>query len=107
MTELKPCPFCGYASPKMTEKRSGSYRRTGDMFQILCGKCKARGPIFTGKYLESGEFGRRKYTPDSAAITEAKQKAIEAWNRRANEDTVCGAWLSCWNDLKNRRAGDD
>lgn len=21
-----------------------------------------------------------------------------------NESTVCGAWQSCWNDLKNRRA---
>lgn len=88
MAELKPCPFCGYANPKMTEKRSGGYRRTGDMFQILCGKCKARGPIFTGKYLESGEFGRRKYTPDSAATTEAKQKAIDAWNRRVTDENV-------------------
>lgn len=86
MTELKPCPFCGFPTAKITEKRSGNYRRTGNLYQVLCTKCKARGPIFTGKYLESGEFGQRKYTPDSAAIAEAKQKAVEAWNRRANDD---------------------
>jgi Lar family restriction alleviation protein len=81
--DLKPCPFCGYASPKITEKRSGNYRRTGDMFQILCGKCKARGPIYTAKYTRSGEYGKYNYAKEPTAQLEAQQKAIDAWNRRA------------------------
>ena len=107
MNELKPCPFCGYANPKMTKKRSGNYRRTGDMFQILCGKCKARGPIFTASYDRSGDFGRYDYKQNLATRSEAMQKAINAWDRRTSEDTVCGAWQSCWRDMKNRRAGDE
>lgn len=86
MTELMPCPFCGYANPKMTEKRSGCYRRTGDMYQILCAKCKARGPICTAKYTRTGEFGRYSYTPNPENDAAAKQKAIDAWNRRTEHD---------------------
>lgn len=83
--DLKPCPFCGYENPKMTEKRSGNNERTGDMFQILCGKCKARGPIFTARYSRTCDFGRYYYKADAFATVEAQQKAIEAWNRRVTD----------------------
>ena len=88
MHELKPCPFCGYSIPKITEKRSGNYRRTGDRFQVLCGKCKARGPIFTAAYIREGDFGRYRYESDSSARNEAIQKASEAWNRRSNNENA-------------------
>lgn len=58
---LEPCPFCGYDKPKLTEKRRGEYRRTGENYQGLCGKCKARGPL----------------------IKDDPLKAAEAWNRYA------------------------
>lgn len=83
--DLKPCPFCGHSSPKITEKRSGNNMRTGDMFQALCGKCKARGPIFTAAYICEGDFGRYHYQRDPSARNEAIQKAAEAWNRRKEE----------------------
>ena len=86
--DLKACPFCGYENPKITEKRSGNNTRTGDMFQILCGRCKARGPIFTAKYSRKNEFGRYHYETDAFATEEAKQKAIEAWNRRVTNENV-------------------
>lgn len=84
--DLKPCPFCGYENPKMTEKRSGNNERTGDMFQILCGRCRARGPIFTARYSRTGDFGRHHYKADAFATAEAQQKAIEAWNRRVTDE---------------------
>lgn len=86
MDKLKPCPFCGYTSPKMTEKRSGGNRRTGDMYQILCGRCKARGPIFTAQYTRSGVLGSYTYKWNPENENEAIQKAIDAWNRRAGDD---------------------
>ena len=86
--DLKPCPFCGYENPKMTTKRSGNNKRTGDMFQILCGKCKARGPIFTGRYSRKNEFGRYEYVSDAFATEEAKQKAMDAWNRRVTDENA-------------------
>ncbi len=85
MLELKPCPFCGHTSPKITEKRSGNYRRTGDMMQVLCGKCKARGPIFTAAYIREGEYGRYSYKIDTDARNEANKKAVEAWNTRFDD----------------------
>lgn len=85
MPDLKPCPFCGYAYPRMTEKRSGNNCRNGDMYQILCGRCKARGPIFTAKYTRSEYFGRYAYISNPVNQNEAIQKAIDAWNRRAND----------------------
>ena len=87
-TFLKPCPFCGYANPKMTQKRSGGNKRTGTFFQILCSKCKARGPIFTGKYLENDEFGWHKSMPYYHTIVEANQKAIDAWNTRIDDPII-------------------
>lgn len=86
MEQINLCPFCGYANPKMTKKRSGNYRRTGDTFQVLCGKCKARGPLFTAAYIREGDFGRYHYEKDPAARNEAIQKAVEAWNRRAKDE---------------------
>lgn len=108
MEKLKPCPFCGYNSPKITEKRSGNNRRTGDMFQVLCGKCKARGPIFTAAYIREGDFGRYRYKSDHAARNEAMQNATQAWNRRTAEtDTPCGAWKACWDSIKEAQKGAD
>ena len=86
MIELKPCPFCGFPTAKITEKRSGNYRRTGDMYQVLCAKCKARGPICTAKYTRTGEFGRYDYTRNPEDQAAAKQKAADAWNRRTEDD---------------------
>lgn len=48
--ELKPCPFCGYEKAKITKKRSGNNRRVSDYVQVICHRCKARGPIFEAKY---------------------------------------------------------
>lgn len=85
MNDIEPCPFCAYESPKLTEKRSGNYRRTGDMFQVLCGRCKGRGPIVTAKYeVRVSANYQTKYISANASDREAaKQKAIELWNNRA------------------------
>lgn len=82
MTELKPCPFCGgnakaYADPdaiRDSENRLWAFR-------VTCDKCAA-----------------------TTGVTFSPEKSWDAWNRRTSEDTVCGAWKSCWNDLKGRRA---
>lgn len=85
--ELKPCPFCGHDKLKITKKRSGNYRRTGDYIQVLCNKCKARGPIFEAKH--DTVLDKQGYTlygrsnPVTVAYTE--QLAIDAWNRRVAE----------------------
>lgn len=40
-----PCPFCGWEKVKVNEIRRGNYRREGDNYQVVCNKCKARGPL--------------------------------------------------------------
>lgn len=47
MTDAKlvPCPFCGWTKAKCNEQRRGNYRREGDNYQVVCNKCKARGPL--------------------------------------------------------------
>ena len=79
---LKPCPFCGYDKPKFTTKRSGSNRRTGDIVQVLCGRCKARGPVVTGTYdKENGNFVKNTYN-NGKSYTDILQTAADSWNRR-------------------------
>lgn len=44
--KLKPCPFCGNEkSVKIHERRRGNLRREGDNYQVVCGLCRARGPL--------------------------------------------------------------
>lgn len=85
--KLKPCPFCGHEKLKITKKRSGNYRRTGDYIQIICNKCKARGPIFEAKYdVKLHGWGDSLYAKANPAVTaRAEQLAVEAWNRRVND----------------------
>ena len=86
MSELKPdpCPFCDYPNVKITQKRSGTYRRTGDYVQVICNRCKARGPIFEAKYevVVRGSCGTEYLGRNKEALQEAKRRAIEAWNMR-------------------------
>lgn len=88
MTEMIFCPFCGSSKTKITKKRSGNYRRRGDYIQVLCNKCKARGPIFEAKHEEvTDDRGHVLYTrSNSAAVAHAEQLAIEAWNRRVQDE---------------------
>ncbi len=58
--ELKPCPFCGSKSV-MLEKGSNGY-------QVCCWYCGARGKYVVARSIFS------------------KERAIDAWNRRAGED---------------------
>lgn len=56
--KLKPCPFCGGKAKFVYEMPQGT---------MVCQKCGARVAIFSDAY-EQGD---------------CKDKAIEAWNRRA------------------------
>ena len=38
------CPFCGGAA-KCNELRRGNYKRVGDNYQVVCNKCRSRGPL--------------------------------------------------------------
>lgn len=42
--QIEPCRFCG-GKAKCNGLRRGNYRRTGDNFQVVCNKCRARGPL--------------------------------------------------------------
>lgn len=73
MIELKPCPFCGGEA----EMYNGT-DITGKYWYIRCKKCYSRG---TGVYESLRELEpQEEYT----AITGAWEKAVEAWNKRAD-----------------------
>ena len=74
---IELCPFCRYLKPKLTCKRSGTYSRKGDSYQVLCPKCYARGPLFTYTYEENGH-GNAYYRD---AAKQVMIRAIEAWNK--------------------------
>lgn len=67
MSDLRPCPFCGYPGKLKTGTFCGSPR-----YQVICSKCNA--------------------TPGRFCKTEAE--ASEAWNTRAEITTIVGevAW---------------
>lgn len=100
MAELKPCPFCG-GNGKLSAKDHlfGGYNGIGSSrreyhIRVICNKCKSRGkPIPTGwvnitglnRKLNSKGVWFYKSHEEKEAIENAIEKAIEAWNRRAED----------------------
>lgn len=39
------CVFCGHDKAKVYPQRVGTYRRTGTKWQVVCNKCRSRGPL--------------------------------------------------------------
>lgn len=89
-TELKPCPFCGGTTLKIEgqcKTTSYSKNRGLDEFRcsVRCNKCHARGGTASGytrnAFYALNEIGKELLKhPD-----QIKEKAIEAWNRRAQD----------------------
>ena len=75
--KLKPCPFCGSTSLKLESKHNGTHYYTGThSATVRCNKCHARGGTASVK-VEVVKRGR--------IDEETKRKAIDAWNRRADD----------------------
>lgn len=68
MTDLKPCPFCG-------NEKIGKHCNTIKV-TIWCERCGAR--ITRG--------GRKQYSSIGICKRYIEPLAVEAWNRRANEN---------------------
>lgn len=104
MEELKPCPFCGWAGVKVYKRRRGyqwleslvaEIRVDKIACYVSCNRCKARGGVVTGQIVTAkrsfgdydplGEPPASIATPDWITTTdEMERRAIEAWNRRAD-----------------------
>ena len=96
MTELKPCPFCGGTKLKVERKSRLAGWNGLDMrvemhtYSVRCNTCHARGGAVGGRVMNE-RFTRRVQLPDWATTDKAlEEKAIEAWNRRA--EVVYGRW---------------
>ena len=62
MVNLKPCPFCGSENVRVRDYSDPMIY----YYFVICKECKSK----------SGNFG-------------IKEKAIEAWNRRAEDERLC------------------
>lgn len=82
MTEpiLKPCPFCGSDKLGYSEKRvqCDHGRKVRHHGAIYCRKCNAYG-----RRVLSNKAGAYDYAAIGKAVEGLREKAIEAWNRRA------------------------
>jgi Lar family restriction alleviation protein len=63
--KLKPCPFCRCNDRRVSVRRQGSKG-----YRVICGKCGASGP----------------YVAITGNKIAAQSVAIEAWNRRADDE---------------------
>ena len=68
--DLKPCPFCGGEAYLMLKDKNCWY--------VTCDSCSASSE----GYIPSDVYPWSAYD----AIQDAVNKAVEAWNRRANDD---------------------
>ena len=80
--ELKPCPFCGEKAKFQIITRNSSYMQKGFSFNITCSRCGVSSPkTYEVKYTltENG---------DIKAVTDEREMAIKAWNRRVNDEKI-------------------
>lgn len=78
-SQLKPCPFCGGCAEFV---RKQIYLDHG--YRVDCTQCGVKGSLFLvnhPKLKYDGLDESTRYTEE-----QAKQKAIEAWNRRADNE---------------------
>lgn len=90
MAELKPCPFCGGTKLKVERKSRLAGWNGLDMrvemhtYSFRCNTCHARGGAVGGRVMND-PWTRCAQLPDWATTDKALEaKAIEAWNRRAD-----------------------
>ena len=90
MDELKPCPFCGSTKVKVdgTVKSTAFTINHGlDVvrYSVRCNKCHARGSVCSG-YTRNAIYTLSEYGKKLLGSGEQiKSRAIEAWNRRADD----------------------
>ena len=92
---LRECPFCGGTKLKL-ESKSHKAGYTGidalveqDTYSVRCNICHARGGAAGGKVIKSHSYVYRNNMPKWAVTAdELKQRAIEAWNRRAENEEL-------------------
>lgn len=101
--KLKPCPFCGYKNAKVTERWSRHWipYYVGEGLDaeshvevviniranVICNKCHAKGGTAVGNI--KGDGSMRESTKERFKIEEhatIKQRAVDNWNRRTNND---------------------
>lgn len=104
MEKLKPCPFCGGAGKiSFKDYRFVGQNAKGDKkivyrLQVICNKCRSRGkPIFTDPLINPHPYVSmwgNTYSKESDVCKQQTElfqpyanEAIEAWNRRAKDDT--------------------
>ena len=93
MEKLKPCPFCGSEKLKI-ESKSVFAGCTGIeeiveriTYSVRCNICHARGSTVVGKVLPSlAQIRKRPHW--ATTETELEERAIAAWNRRANDAEI-------------------
>lgn len=76
LEKMKLCPFCG-GNAKLSIKDGGSW---GRIWYVNCTKCNAR----TEGWREPSDLGN--FNNPYTKITETVETAIEAWNRRMNNE---------------------
>lgn len=79
MENLKPCPFCGGEARIETYDVEAKIKYAIFKFELRCRKCNI--PSITGT-LEVYLFDNG----DIAVNKDGRERAIAAWNRRANKE---------------------
>lgn len=95
MDKIKPCPFCGGAGRLSAKDHLfGGWNGFGVcrreyLVKVICNRCKARGGIactgwVNGTYQQHKQSVYKKID-DKTAFEIADRKAVDAWNRRAED----------------------
>ena len=88
MTDMERKTFCAALSRYGAQAQiTMAFEEMAELQDVLCNTCHARGGAVGGRVMND-PWTRCAQLPDWATTDKTLEaKAIEAWNRRANDDT--------------------
>lgn len=90
LKELKPCPFCGFKSPKIELSRF-SVVGLGKTYTVTCERCNGKSGSFFNRQTAIESWNRRTITPDT--VNKISQELQDAGFEDASK------WLDCKYEL--------
>jgi Lar family restriction alleviation protein len=83
---IASCPFCGGKADEFSRYDSDDHRPDGEQFFVECEDCGAKGAEFYAVTTNETLLNKKEKEGQREAINNARQNAINAWNRRIKRE---------------------
>lgn len=95
MDDLLPCPFCGSADVKITQKKS--------LFDVVCHECICTGPLSLTEKQAVEDWNTRDHGFLVPPLLDEFIEGVRLLIQSNNEEAVFVAAISIWSEFASQR----